>query len=297
LTEPAAPTEPATGVVDAHHHVWDLAVRDQPWTAGLAPLRRSFSLDDLRPGLKRGGVTSTVVVQTVTVAQETPELLALAAAEPLVAGVVGWTPLDAPDIGDRLAELRSLPGGHYLAGIRHQVQAEPDPWWLSRPEVRRGLAAVGAAGLAYDLLVTAEQLPAAIQAARALPEVRFVLDHAGNPPVDPVAGEAWRRDIGELSRAGNVTVKLSGLVTRAYPEHVPASVLASWARVLLERFGPDRIMFGSDWPVCTLSAPYGQVLALARDAIAGLSPAERGSVLGGTAVRVYRLPATVPVPR
>jgi L-fuconolactonase len=286
LTEPTR----GPGRVDAHHHVWDLAVRDQPWTAGLAPLRRSFTVDDLRPAAQRADVTATVVVQTITVAEETPELLALAGAEPLIAGVVGWVPLDSPEVADRLAALRALPGGDTLVGVRHQVQGEPDSWWLARSEVRAGLAAVGASGLAYDLLVTAEQLPAAVDTVRALPEVRFVLDHAGNPPVDPVAGAVWRNAIAELARADNVVVKLSGLVTRAYPKRVPADLLRSWAATLLEEFGPDRMMFGSDWPVCTLSASYDEVFAVASDAVAGLSAAERRAAFAGTATRTYRLP-------
>jgi L-fuconolactonase len=294
LTEPAADPSP-TASVDAHHHVWDLAVRDQPWTAGLAPLRRSFSVADLRPAARRGNVTATVLVQTVTVPQETPEMLALAAAEPLIAGVVGWAALDSPAIGDTLAELREQPGGHALVGLRHQVQEEPDLRWLGRPAVRRGLAAVGAAGLASDLLVTAGQLPAAVATVRALPEVRFVLDHAGNPPADEAAAAAWRRDVLELSRAGNVSVKLSGLVTRGYPDRVAPRLLRSWAQTLLDGFGPDRMMFGSDWPVCTLTSSYDEVLAAARDAVAGLSAAEQRSVFAGTATRFYQLPSgTVP---
>jgi L-fuconolactonase len=262
-----------------------------PWSAGLAPLRRSFSIDDLRPALRCGGVTATVLVQAITVPAETPELLALAAVEPLVAGVVGWARLDSPAITDRLAELRSLPGGDALVGIRHQVQEEPDPGWLCRPQVRRGLAAVSGAGLAYDLLVTAGQLPAALATVRALPQVRFVLDHAGNPPIDPAAGAAWRDAVTELSRAENVMVKMSGLVTRAYPDPVPPGLLRSWVDVLLAGFGPDRMMFGSDWPVCTLTSSYGEVLAAARDATSDLSAPERQALFAGTAMRFYGLPA------
>jgi len=276
-------------VIDSHHHLWDLGVRDQPWTEGLTPLRRSFAFDDLRPDLREGGITATVLVQTITVPEETPELLTLAAAEPAVAGVVGWAQLDKPGIADRLAELHSLPGGGALVGIRHQVQSEPDPRWLCRPAVRRGLAAVGAAGLAYDLLVTAEQLPAAVETVRVLPEVRFVLDHAGNPPADPALQSGWRRDVTQLSLAENVTVKLSGLLTRAYPSVVPASLLRSWADVLLTGFGPHRIMFGSDWPVSTLTTSYGEVLATARDLTSDLAPGERHAVFAGTATRTYRL--------
>jgi L-fuconolactonase len=282
-------TDAPAGIVDAHHHLWDLAVRDQPWTAGLPPLRRSFALDDLRPALGRGAVAGTILVQTVTVAEETPELLALAAAEPVIRGVVGWTELESAAIADRLAWLRSLPGGDALVGIRHQVQEEPDPRWLGRPAVRRGLAAVGAAGLAYDLLVTAGQLPAAVETVRALPEVRFVLDHAGNPPSDPAAAGAWRRDLAELARSGNAVVKLSGLVTRGYPGPVPQDQLRSWTQTLLDSFGPDRMMYGSDWPVCLLSASYDETLAAAQAATAALSPAERRSVFAATAARCYQL--------
>jgi L-fuconolactonase len=280
--------EPAA-CVDAHHHIWDLAVRDQPWTFGLAPLRRSFGIEDLRPALRRNNVTATVLVQTVTAAEETPEMLALAAAEPLVAGVVGWVELDAPDVADRLAELRSGLGGDALVGIRHQVQQEADPLWLGRAPVRAGLAAVGAAGLAYDLLVTADQLPAAVQAVRALPEVRFVLDHAGNPPIGPTAEAAWRRDILGLARAENVTVKFSGLLTRAYPGTLPARQPRSWVDALLAEFGPNRMMFGSDWPVCTLAASYDEVCRCALEVTSDLSEAERQALFADTATRFYGL--------
>jgi L-fuconolactonase len=278
-------TEPP--VVDAHHHLWDLAVREQPWTRPFPPLHRSFSLDDLRPALRRGNVTATVVVQTVTLPAETPELLALAAAQPEIAGVVGWTRLDAPDIADRLAELRSRPGSEYLVGIRHPVQEEADLDWLRRPAVRQGLAAVGAAGLVYDLLVTAAQLPAAVATVRALPDMRFVLDHAGGPPADADAGAAWRRDILELAGAENVTVKFSGLLNAAYPGKVPPDLLGSWTDTLLAGFGPERMMYGSDWPVCTLTTSYDDVLATARELAAGLSPAERHALFAGTAQRCY----------
>ncbi|MEE1821469.1 amidohydrolase family protein, partial [Streptomyces sp. BE20] len=193
-------------IVDAHHHVWNLAVRDQEWITGddLAPLRRSFGLADLRPQAERAAVASTILVQTVPVAEETPELLAQAAAAPLVAGVVGWTDLTAADVADRLARLRELPGGEYLVGVRHQVQGEPDPHWLLRPEVLRGLAAVADAGLVYDLLVLPHQLPAATAAARRLPGLAFVLDHAGKPAVAVAELQPWASHIQNLAGEPNV---------------------------------------------------------------------------------------------
>ena len=276
-------------VIDAHHHVWDLAVRDQPWISGaaMAAIRRSFSLDDLRPHAGAAGVGATVLVQTVTVAAETPEMLALAAGDPLVAGVVGWTDLTSPAIAAELARLAAGPGGGKLVGIRHQVQTEADPDWLRRPDVIRGLRAVEAAGLRYDLLVLPHQLPAAVYAAAAVPGLTFVLDHAGKPRI---GGDltGWTTAIRDLAALPNTVCKLSGLVTEAPPGTGPAA-FAEVADVVLSAFGADRVMFGSDWPVCLLARDYVWVLALARSLTAGLSPAERAAVFGATAARAYRL--------
>ena len=277
-------------IIDAHHHVWDLDVRDQDWIAGaaMAAIRRSFSVDDLRESARVADVAATVVVQTVTVPAETPELLAIAAADPLVAAVVGWADLTSPAIADDLARLADGPGGSYLAGIRHQVQSEPDPDWLRRPDVIRGLRAVAAAGLCYDLVVRPHQLPAAAYAAAAVPGLTFVLDHCGKPPIGQGSLTAWAAAIGELAGNPNAVCKLSGLVTEGPPGAKPGE-LAPVADVILDAFGPDRVMFGSDWPVCLLVSDYASVVALARTLVAGLSDAERTAVFAATAARVYRV--------
>jgi L-fuconolactonase len=275
--------------VDAHHHVWDLAVRDQPWTAGLPALRRSFPLAELEPELRSAGIDATVLVQTVDVPEETPELLALAAKHPVIAGVVGWVDLTAPDVADRIAELVTGPGGRRLVGIRHGVQGEPDPRWLCRDDVRRGLAAVADAGLVYDLLVVPVQLPAAVETVRALPGLRFVLDHAGKPMIAQGERAGWAADIATLAAEDNVAVKLSGLVTEADLDNWTTEDIRPYAEDVLAGFGPERTMYGSDWPVCLLAADYPRVAGLARALIAGLSEAERDAVLGGTAARWYRL--------
>ncbi|MEU1515027.1 amidohydrolase family protein [Streptomyces sp. NPDC005811] len=272
--------------VDAHHHVWDLSVRDQDWIEAGSPLRRDFTLADLEPGARAAGVDRTVLVQTVTVAEETPEFLALAAAHELIAGVVGWTDLTRPDTADALARLRALPGGRYLKGVRHQVQGESDPGWLLRPDVRRGLAAVAAAGLVYDLVVLPHQLPACTEAAAALPQLTFVLDHLGKPPVASGALEPWASDVRALAALPNTVCKLSGLLTEADPAHRSADDLRPYADTVLDAFGPDRLMFGSDWPVCTLAAPYEDVVARTAQLV---SPSEHGQLLESTAVRVYGL--------
>ncbi|MFD5268308.1 amidohydrolase family protein [Streptomyces sp. NPDC058335] len=277
--------------VDAHHHVWDLSVRDQDWITGdeLQPLRRDFTLADLAPEARAAGVDRTVLVQTVTVAEETPEFLALAAGHDLVAGVVGWTDLTRPDVGDELARLRELPGGRYLKGVRHQVQGEPDPEWLLRPDVRRGLAAVAAAGLVYDLVVLDRQLPACARAAARHPGLTFVLDHLGKPPVASGAREPWEAALRALAALPNTVAKLSGLVTEADPATWTPADLRPYADTALDAFGPHRLMFGSDWPVCTLAAGYGQVLDTARQLTGHLSADERTQVFEGTATRVYGL--------
>jgi L-fuconolactonase len=277
------------GKVDSHHHVWDLAVRDQPWTEGLPALRRSFSVDDLRPHLAKGGIERTVVVETVDVPGETPELLALASREAEVVGVVGWAELTAPDLPDRLASLAEAEGGEHLVGIRHQVQSEPDPGWLARPEVRRGLQALGGAGLVYDFVVRAHQLPAVAETVAALGEVRFVLDHGGKPPIAAGALQPWADDIRALSRLPNVAVKLSGLVTEADHRTWATADLEPYVEVLLTSFGPERVMWGSDWPVCLLAASYERWLATSEELLSALSPTEKDAVFSTTAERWYGL--------
>ncbi|NEA67735.1 amidohydrolase family protein [Streptomyces sp. SID12488] len=276
-------------VVDAHHHMWDLSVRDQDWIAEDSPLRRDFTVEDLRPEARAAGVDRTILVQTITVPEETPEFLALAAEHELIAGVVGWRDLTRSDIADELARLRELPGGEYLKGIRHQVQGEPDPEWLLRPDVRRGLAAVAEAGLVYDLVVLPHQLPACVRAAESLPQLTFVLDHLGKPPVASGAMEPWASDLRFLAALPNVVGKLSGLVTEADHASWTPDGLRPYADTALDTFGPGRLMFGSDWPVCTLAASYGQVISLAEELTASLGADEREQVFTGTAARVYGL--------
>ncbi|GAA0576397.1 amidohydrolase family protein [Kribbella sandramycini] len=278
--------------VDAHHHVWDLSVRDQTWMVGdeFAPIRRSFGIDDLAPIAAAAEVTATVLVQTVGVLAETREFLEVAASNDLVAGVVGWVDLTAPDVADVLAELQARPDGGYLKAIRHQVHDEPDVDWLLRPDVQRGLAAVADAGLGYDLLTKTPHLPAAIQAVKALPQLTFVVDHISKPvvggPLDP-----WATQLRELAALPNTTCKLSGLVTEADWSSWTVADLKPYADTVLEAFTPERVMFGSDWPVCLLAAPYAGVVEAAEALTAHLTPAERSAVFATTATETYNLSA------
>lgn len=277
--------------VDAHHHVWDLDVRDEPWITGeeMQPIRRNFSLDDLRPDAEAAGVNTTVLVQTVASVDETRDFLRLAEEDPLVGAVTGWVDLTSPGVADELAGIRDAPGGSYLRAIRHGVQAEPDAEWLARDDVRRGLAVLADAGLTYELLTYPIHLDVSIATVRALPGLSFVLDHCSKPRIADDEFEPWASGIRELATLPNVTCKLSGLVTEAdWSGWTPAS-LRPYADVVLEEFGPERVMFGSDWPVCLLASSYADWVAAAEELTSGLSDDERTAVFGTTARRVYGL--------
>jgi L-fuconolactonase len=287
-------------IIDAHHHVWDLSVRAQPFLdqPGLAPLRRNFLLADLEPEAAAQGVTSTVVVQTVAEPGETPEMLALAAGSRLIAGVVGWVDLEAPDVAGAIETLRRLPGGDLLVGIRHPVLVEPDQQWLARPAVLRGLAAVAAAGLVYDVVAAGAQLRAAVTAAAATPQLEFVLDHLGNPELAAQMDESWASTLRAFAALPNTAGKLSGILGEppAGQASLPAAGSDAQTRhlwpyyeIALSSFGPQRLMFGSDWPVSTVTMNYPDIVATARTLTHGLSQDERTAVFHDTARRVYRL--------
>jgi L-fucono-1,5-lactonase len=268
-------------IVDAHQHFWDPALADYPWlTDDLAAIRRRFGPEDLEPLLREHGVDGTVLVQARASLDETRSLLETAAATPFVLGVVGWIDLTSASAPRLLAEL----GGGPLVGIRHQVHDEPDPAWLLRADVQRSIAAVGAAGLVFDLLVRTAELPAATETVRRHPDMRFVVDHLAKPPLRGGDLEGWSGGLASLALLPNATCKLSGLVTEADS----LGVVPEYHRRALDWFGAERCMFGSDWPVCLLAAEYGEVFALLLEA---LDEEERADVLGGTAMRTYGLAA------
>jgi L-fuconolactonase len=279
-------------IVDAHHHVWDPATADYPWlTDELAVIRRRFTPDDLAPELVAARVEATVLVQTRSSEDETAEFLALASATPFIRGVVGWVDLTGPAVPEAIAALREGPGGDRLVGIRHQVHDEPDPAWLLRDDVIRGLRAVGEAGLAYDLLLRPRELPAALKLARRLPDVRFVIDHLAKPPIASGAAalEPWRTRMRPFAELDHVACKVSGLVTEAdWSSWTPAD-LQPFVDVALDTFGPRRLLFGSDWPVCLLAATYRQVVEATRTTLIGLTATERAAVMGDNATRIYGL--------
>jgi L-fuconolactonase len=277
-------------VIDAHHHLLDPAHFDYPWlTPELAVIDRRFGPDDFASELVAAGIDRTILVQTIASLDETREFLATAAAVPFIGGVIGWVDLTDRGVGGTLDALRGGRGGEWLVGIRHQVHDEPDPDWLLRPDVRRGLAAIQTADLAYDLLVRPRELPAALIVAREMAGLRFVIDHAAKPPIRSGTTEPWETLLRPFGELPNVSCKLSGLVTEADPMMWQVADLAPFVEIALQTFGPQRLIFGSDWPVCLLAASYADVVAATRELTAGLSTPERAAIFGGAAVAAYRL--------
>jgi L-fuconolactonase len=278
-------------IVDAHHHFWDPTRAVYPWMGpDLAPIARPFGPAELAPLLTSSGIERTILVQTRASIDETRESLATAAATEFVAGVIGWVDLADAGVGEMIAALRAGRGGDRLVGIRHQVHDEVDPGWLLREDVRNGLQAVGRAGLTFDLLVRPRELPAALDTVRALPGLSFVIDHLAKPPIASGELEPWASLLAPFGALTNVSCKMSGMVTEADPERWTVTDLQAFAAHALEVFGPERVMFGSDWPVCLLAAAYHRVVDAARQLTAGLSEPERSEVFGGTATAIYGLP-------
>jgi L-fuconolactonase len=279
-------------IVDAHHHLWR-PERGYTWLDApeLARIRRPFTPADLRAEVGAAGVHRTILVEGGRChPDEVPEFLGYAADTDVIAGVVAWADLTDPDLAATLAGYRRLRGGDLLVGVRSQVQGEPDPDYLDRPDVRRGLATVAAAGLVFDLVVRVDQVAAAARAARALPDLRFVLDHLGKPRVadGPAGHAAWREPFEALAACPNVTGKLSGLVTEAGPQWT-VDALRPFVTTAVHAFGASRLMFGSDWPVCLLVAGYRDVLDALRRALPPLPAADLDAIYGGTAQRTYGL--------
>jgi predicted TIM-barrel fold metal-dependent hydrolase len=295
VPDEGARSHTAGGVIDAHHHVWDLTRRPQPWLAepGLGALRRSFSTSDLvtdsTAGLCGRKLTATVLVQCLPLVAETEEFLRLAEQDQLVAGVVGWVDLTDPGMGGQLDRLRTVPGGQLLVGVRHLVQAESDPNWLLRKDVRRSLDEVAQRGLCYDLLILPHQLAAAATLAAEAPHLRLVLDHAAKPPLRSGDLGEWTKGVRSLSAAPQVVCKFSGLITEADHQSWSTKDLRPVAKELLEDFGPNRLMFGSDWPVCRVAGGWAAWASAAEELLAPLLPADLDQVLQGTARRTYGL--------
>lgn len=287
--------------IDAHHHRWDLSVRPQSWLADppYDTINRSFSLTDhhhtAQAGVAGHPLLGGVLVQCLPLTAETEEFLADAGEDPATLAVVGWADLTDPGIVDELARLQSLPGGHTLRAIRHLVQGESDPGWLTRPAVLNGLRAVAAAGLTYDVLIFPHQLGAALTVAEQVPELPLVIDHAAKPNLrtgrfaDQGTLAGWTSPLRRLADHQQVSVKLSGLVTEADLEQWTIEVLRPVTSTVLDAYGPERVMWGSDWPVCLVASTWHRWAETSAELLSDLAPVELDHVLAGTAVRHYGL--------
>lgn len=273
--------------IDAHQHFWNYSAAEYPWIgAGLERLARDYLPSDLEPLLAAEQIDGSVAVQARQSVEESLWLLALAKAHPLVKGVVGWVDLRSDRVGD---DLRVLAANPTFVGVRHVVQDEPDPRFVLGEGFIRGLRQLRQHGLTYDLLLYPTQLPAAIELVELLPEQPFVVDHLAKPRI--VAGEidGWGRDIRAIARHDNVCCKVSGMVTQAVRRGWKRDDFTPYLDVVLEAFGPERLMFGSDWPVCLLAGEYADVAAIPRDYFSRLSATEQRMIWGDTAAGFYGL--------
>lgn len=276
--------------IDAHHHCWRYTAEEFDWiNYDMRAIRRDFFPVDLAPQLAAAGLNGTVVVQARQTLLETRMLLELARQNSFIKGVVGWVPLIDPQVGQLLDGFK---GETKLKGVRHVLQGEPDDY-MSNPAFDAGLKAVAARGLRYDLLVKAPQLPAALKLVDRHSTLSFVLDHIAKPAITGAGAPPpeWRKLMTELARRPHVCCKFSGVVTEVHGYEWTAQLLKPYFDIVLHAFGPERLMFGSDWPVCLVASDYVRWFRFVEQCTAALSPAESRSILGGTAARFYRLTA------
>ena len=277
--------------IDSHHHIWDLSVRDQEWITGdaMQPIHRNFSIADLEDASTSSRIDKSILVQTVTDYAETPELLAIAQSEQLVGAVVGWLKIDAPDAIEHLHQYLDLPGADYLKGIRDIAQDHPDPNYLAKPETISNVRKLGELGITYDLLTKVPELPAAIKLVKACPDVQFVMDHISKPRIAKQEIEPWKSLMSELATFPNVLCKVSGLVTEAKWNEWEVEDFKPYVDHVIEIFTPQRLMFGSDWPVANLGGTYSEIVELAEALTSGFSPSEGEFFWHKTATTAYGL--------
>ncbi len=276
--------------IDAHQHFWALERGDYGWlTPDLAPLYRDFGPDDLQRALTANRIDGTVLVQAAPTVAETKYMLALAAETPFVKGVVGWVDFEGADAVDQIATLAAHPA---LVGLRPMIQDIPDPDWMLRTDLGPAIEAMRAHGLVFDALTLPRHLTNLRRFIAAYPDLSVVIDHGSKPHIANRSFDAWATEMAGIAADTQASVKLSGLVTEA-AQNWTVDDLKPYVEHLLEHFGPRRILWGSDWPVCTLAASYGTWCATTDVLLDGLSVADRAQILGLTAIRVYGLAAEI----
>jgi L-fuconolactonase len=276
--------------IDSHQHFWKYDSAREAWiTDAMRVLKRDFLPDELAVDLDANGIDASIAVQADQSEQETLFLLDLAERSDRIAGVVGWIDLRSAQLDDRLQFFSKF---KKLCGFRHIVQAEPDDRFLLGRDFMRGISRLGEFGFAYDILIYPKQLPAAIDLASKFPEQRFVIDHMAKPAIKTRNSASWAANIRSIAGNPNVSCKLSGLVTEADWERWAPADFAYYLDVAFEAFGPDRLMFGSDWPVCLLAGSYRQVKQLIEDYVGRHAAGERAKIFGANAIRFYGLKAS-----
>lgn len=272
--------------IDSHQHFWNYSETEYPWIPKGSPLQRDWLPADLAAVQKPLGLEGSIAVQARQTVEESRWLLNLADHYPSIKGVVGWVDLCSDKAGAQLEEFSKHPK---FVGVRHVVQGEPDPKFMLRPDFLRGIGRLQQTKLTYDILIYPKQLPAAIELAKKFPEQPFVLDHSAKPPIKEGVLSPWREQIQELAASKNVWCKVSGMVTEADLKNWKAADFKPYLDVIFAAFGEERLMFGSDWPVCLLAGSYAKVHALFFEYIASRAPASQAGLLGKNAARFYGL--------
>jgi L-fuconolactonase len=273
--------------LDAHQHFWTLGQFPHPWiTPDLEPIHRSFGPADLKPHLERHHLDGSVLVQTFSSLEETRYFLSLATRYSFIRGVVGWVDLTDPDVSETVEGLQEHPK---FVGVRHVVHDEPDPRWLVRPDVLEGLAVLELHKIPYDLLLRPRHLPAALAVAERFPGLPLVVDHIAKPNIAHGGWEDWAPGIEALARHPNVWCKLSGLITEAARGSWKPSDFGRYIDHVVQAFGPSRLMYGSDWPVCLLAGTYDQVVEAMEANLGRIGPDDRARIWGGSAAEFYGL--------
>jgi len=276
--------------IDSHHHIWDPSVGDFSWmTEAHEPINKEFTLDDLKPLLVDARISHTVLVQTWSSIEETEKFLSLAGRTQFIAGVVGWVDFEK-NVVSQIQRLMAHPHSIYLKSLRHQVHDEPDANWLIDPQVLRGLAALREFGLAYDLLIRPREIPAAVDCVQRLPGQNFVIDHIAKPKISQGWDIEWADSISRLADfRDRVWIKLSGLVTEADWDNWSGADIAPYISRVIELFGSDRVMVGSDWPVCNLASNYIGAFDLVRACISEYDERDQEFIMRQSAVSAYNL--------
>jgi len=274
-------------ILDSHHHLWKYSPEEYGWMDDtMEILKKDYLPGDLEPLLRESGVSGTVVVQARQSLEETEWLLELAENHPYIQGVVGWVDLCSPLLGE---QLQRFAGNPKLVGVRHVVHDEPDDEFMQRRDFQRGLGELQKHALVYDLLLFPKHLKRATELVRNFPGQRFVLDHLGKPFIRSGLIEPWKSDITEMAALPNIWCKLSGMVTEADRVSWKQEDFLPYMAAVVESFGPERVMLGSDWPVCGLAGTYGEVMEIVLKFISSLSKEEQTMISGQNAIECYQL--------